>query len=535
MLLLLLACDAPKAPPLDDTAPVDTGDTALEGGDCTADLAPEASVVHTTAGAFRGAPGDAVTAWKGIPFAEPPTGDLRFRPPEPRACQQGLVDALDFGPVCPQRDYDSGAVSGQEDCLHLNIWAPEGAAGDTPVLFFVHGGGNVEGSSSAEDGGIYYYDGAALAARFNAVVVTTNYRLGALGFLAHPAIEAVDGANGNWGLQDQQLAMTWVRDNIGGFGGDPARVLLFGESAGALDTCAHLASPTSHGLFSAALMQSGGCVAIDEATAVATGEAHAVTVGCDDAEDVAACLRALPVETLAELSENPISEAGAPNVRGFAPVVDGVTLTGVPEDVLADGGGADVPLVVGSNSDETSQWTGNLTEEQYLALIEAYMGRAADSVLALYPLDAFDSPREAWIAITTDVSFTCPARRIAVAAASANTAPVYRYFFSKPPTGPSGAAYGAWHGLELTYVFQHIDDVVEATGYNAEPADYALEAGFGGAWRALAANGSPDAAELGVTWPTYDASIDPFLEFGEEISTGTGVRTERCDLWDLFQ
>ena len=528
MLLFLIACavDADKPDP-----GADTDIRALP--DCNADLPAADGVVHTTSGAFSGVATAGGSAWLGIPFAEPPVGDLRFRAPVPRACVPGVTPADAFGPACPQ--LEAGAAIGEEDCLQLNVWAPEDAAGDLPVLVWVHGGGNVIGSTSARSGDVAIYDGAALAERFGAVVVTTNYRLGALGFLAHEALGAESGAAGDsgaWGLRDQLLALGWVRDNIAAFGGNPGRVLLFGESAGAVDTCALVTSPLGAGLFDAALLQSGGCLATPLAEAEASGAAHATTLGCDTAVDIPACLRDLDVTALSGLSEDPIGAYGIPGQGGFGPVVDGVVLVQDPFDALVAGAQNDVPLVVGANSDETSQWVPTLTDAEYEALVRGSVGRYAADVLALYPLTDFDTPREAWVAVTTDATFVCPARQIARAAAESQTSPVYRYFFSNAPNGASGAAYGAWHGLEILFVFQQLDAIVASTGYRADAGDYAVESAMGAAWVALAATGSPDADALPAAWPAYDPATDPYLDFGDPLAVGAGLRTARCDLWD---
>ncbi len=221
-------------------------------------------VVATAEGPVRGVRGTGATAWLGVPYAAAPVGALRWRAPQPAPARAGVLEAAAAGPACPQIDRpllqpDAGGRKGEEDCLTLNVWAPNDVAGPAPVMVWIHGGGFIQGS-----GGEAIYDGARLAAGQGVVVVSLNYRLGALGFLVHPAFvgEHDDHPSaGNWGLLDQLAALRWVRANIGGFGGDPERVTIFGESAGGVSVCSLLASPLAAGLVAGAVMQSGSCEA----------------------------------------------------------------------------------------------------------------------------------------------------------------------------------------------------------------------------------------------------------------------------------
>ena len=534
-LLCGLACTPPKPTDLPDTADDSADDSATDSADdsaCGGDLSLAEGQARTDQGVLQGHRSGVTWAFLGVPFAAPPVGPLRFRPPEAPGCSDEVLDAADYAPLCVQRDED-GEISGEEDCLALNVWTPASlpaspTADALPVLFFIHGGANVMGGTSVEASGVPVYDGAALAERTGVVVVTAAYRLGALGFLAHPALTAEAGTSGNYGLRDQLAALQWVHDQIAAFGGDPSRVLVFGESAGAVNTCALLSSPAARGLMSAAAMESGACTQPTLAEREGEGEDKVALTDCASAEDVAACLRSLDADTLAALSDDVVSSYGVPSGGGFGPNVDGDLLPMDPMAALEAGARLEVPLIIGTNADETAQWVPTMTAEQYNSTIESVFGRLADRVLEVYPLSAYASPRWAWIALTTDAAFTCPARTIAAAAAA--TAPVYRYWFTKDPEGAAGVAYGAFHGLELTYVFQHLDAVADATGYTPSDADLEIEAAMGAAWSALAADGAPDAAR----WPELDPETDPYLELGSEISAGEGVRTEACDLWDAL-
>jgi para-nitrobenzyl esterase len=231
-------------------------------------IEPVDGLVPTEQGPVQGASTDGVWSWKGIPFATPPVGDLRFRPPQPPACRDATLPATSFGPRCPQVDLTNPFVlgtQGEEDCLTLNVWSPTPGASDDPkpVMVFIHGGGGVVGSASDELApGVPFYSGRHLAAR-GAVVVTLQYRLGAFGFLSLPELDAEAGAvgSGNNGHLDQIAALRWVRRNIGAFGGDPARVLLVGQSAGGVSACVLVASPVAADLFQRAAVHSGPCLA----------------------------------------------------------------------------------------------------------------------------------------------------------------------------------------------------------------------------------------------------------------------------------
>lgn len=491
--------------------------------------------VVVEAGTLEGVVEGAAMSYRGIPFAAPPVGQKRWAPPEQVSPWPGVRPAAQFAPPCPQRDA-AGAPTGDEDCLHLNVWTPVGAttASRLPVLFFIHGGGHVQGSAAEQlDDGTFLYDGGRLAADARAVVVTVQYRLGALGFLAHPSFAAASpwGTAGNYGTLDLIAALKWVKGNIARFGGDPRRVLVFGESAGAVETCMLLVSPLARGLFSAALMQSGGCPGTPDSRAAQFAEDFAQAAGCGGAGDVAACLRALPTLTL--LATLP-GEASVLNPgSGYGPHVDGVVIPERPMDLLAAGRHNRVPLVVGANRDETAPATLHvLTEAQYQAAVLAFAGGnhlLANRIQAAYPVADYASPRQAFTALTSDANFICPARRIARAALQGQAEPVYRYFFTHPPDNASTAvrALGAVHGMELFYVF----NVLHAQGYSPSPGELELAAFIGTSWRQLAATGDPSLAG-GPAWPRAAVATDPFMELTTPPAPGEGVRSRQCDFWD---
>jgi para-nitrobenzyl esterase len=364
----------------------------------------------------------------GIPFAAPPMGELRWRPPEPPAPWDTPLDATEFSSACPQiGSLTSPEDSTEEDCLYLNVWAPEPApAAPLPVMVWFHGGSNVTGSTADTipfvEPPTLFYNGRGLVEEAGVVVVTANYRLGVMGFFAHQAISAQNpsSTSGNQGLLDQRMALQWVRDNIEAFGGDPDNVTIFGESAGAFDVCFHVASPGSRGLFHRAISESGGCTTALPTRQVAEAQADvfAAAMGCGDAADVAACLRSVSVSDL--LTEAPVDgaqeelpggdlyEGGTPR-WDFGPIVDGSVLPEQPRALFAAGNVADVPYLLGSNSDEGTLFhvlqIPVSTDEEYLAALERRFGAPlAAQVAAEYPSSAYDSPQAALERVTGDAA-----------------------------------------------------------------------------------------------------------------------------------
>jgi para-nitrobenzyl esterase len=450
-----------------------------------------------------------------------------------------------FGPKCLQRERDRQGVMatvGDEDCLTLNVWSPVAGQDDAPrpVLVFIHGGGNIVGSASEEVApGAPLYDGAALAARGDAVVVTFQYRLGALGYLALDALseESGRGVSGNYGSQDQVAALKWVQRNIAAFGGDPSRVMVFGESAGSVNTCVMVASPLARGLFHAALMQSGTCPSLPLADAEAQGEEALALTGCGDAEDALACLRALPARELVESIPVTIGIGAALEGGGgqtYGPVVDGWLLPRAPWAMIEDGEHNQVPVVIGSNADEMASTGINpltiQTEAQYEQTLRALVGDvAAAQLLAAYPVEDYESPNDAFIQVTTDAIFTCPARTQVRILARGQEAPVYRYFFSRRPETPRNNGRAS-HGIELVYLFGAYDDIPL---YNPAPADVALAGEMMEYWLRFAATGDPN-GDGATAWPRFTAAADEHLLLDAPTSSAAGVRTSQCDLWDAL-
>ncbi len=487
----------------------------------TVEVGAPAGAVLTESGAVRGAAGTGFVAYRGIPFAAPPAGDLRWRPPAPLAPWTGARDATAFGPICPQLA-DAGVATGAEGCLFLNVWTPSAApASPLPVLFFIHGGGNAQGAGSWDT-----YDGSVFASRGRAVVVTTNYRLSSLGWLAQPFLSAENrrGSAGNYGLFDLLAALRWVKRNAAAVGGDPARVTIFGESAGAVNVCSLVASPLAKELFAGGLMESGGCNQKPIADFVTFGSTITANAGCAAAPDPAACMRGRNPEALLAAMPPDVSVV-SPTGQLWGPAVDGFALPESPEAALAHGTHNRVPFAVGANADETGSAAPPVaTEAEYRALVASQAGVLAPLVLAQYPASAYPTPRKAYVALTTDSRFVCPARRIARAAAAGGSAAVYRYFFSYP----ANRLYGAIHGVELPFVFGSFSAI---PGYTPDASARALSESMNAAWSRFAAAGDPNG--VGVpAWPRYDPARDATLVWDAPAFARDGIRTAACDFWD---
>ena len=493
---------------------------------CGADVVLATGQVRTTGGVLQGALAGTTTSYKGVPFAAPPVGELRYRPPRPPACREGVSQAVAYGPPCPQ--HKDGTLIGSEDCLYLNVWAPSAASAFArPVMVFIHGGGHQQGSTSQQlDNGTVLLDGQRLAEHASAVVVTVDYRLGPLGFLAHPALSAEGPEkSGNYGMLDQIESLRWVRDNIASFGGDPTRVMVFGESAGGVSTCRLLASPLAKGLFSSATIESGACVARTLAAAETQGTQVAQTVGCTDA----ACLRSVSVAALMATVPELEAETARQTYDG---VIDGYALLAAPLDVIEAGDHNHVPVIIGTNTEEQ----GNavplmMTQTQYEAAVAAFAQSVGapgltSVLLDLYPSTDYASPRAAMVALLSDTKFNCSARKALRALAAAQDEPVYQYSFAKVPDAATAVQklVGAFHGIELAYVFDAISGIAGAE-------DKAVIAAVASAWGAMASSGNPNAGGgLPVMWAPYELATEAHLRFGDTITTGDHYRTEQCEL-----
>ena len=495
-------------------------------------------IVRTDDGLVRGADVAGVDSFLGLPYAAPPTGNLRWRPPQPAAAWSGVRDATTFGPSCPQDTNPKanpflppGPIS--EDCLYLNVYTPAlgqdgNDQGGRPVLVWIHGGGLVQD-------GARNYDGTKLAAD-GIVVVTINYRLGALGFLAHPALASRPGGPaGNYGLMDQQAALRWVRDNIAQFGGDPENVTIAGQSAGGLSVLAQMVSPGARGLFQRAIVQSGTFALNQEplVTAEAAGETFATAVGCPD--QTAACLRNAPVSDL-------VSNFGV-EIPG---VVDGSVLTQPIGTALASGQFARVPVINGITHDEELLFVAGLsltvsqgTDVPLAAPLNSSANYPTDIAQALgvsparataianeYPLSAYPNPVVAFSLLVSDASFACPALQVDNWT-HARGVPAYAYQFNddNAPVNILGFSLGlATHGAELPYLFDQPNTPVVL-----DPDQQALAASMRTDWASFAGTGDPSSREL--PWPSFNGTrVLSLVPLQSQVTTDFAA-AHHCSFW----
>ncbi|MEO8703802.1 MAG: carboxylesterase family protein [Kofleriaceae bacterium] len=476
--------------------------------------------VTTDRGVVVGRATGGVREFLGIPFAAPPIAALRWQPPAPVAAWSVPRDATKRGFACTQPE-EGFHRDTSEDCLNLNVWVPDGATATLPVLFWIHGGAFYQGS-----GGDDLYDGALLAKRARVIVVTSNYRLGPLGFASHRALAAEHEREAlpAYGLLDQRAAMQWVQRNITAFGGDPTQVTLFGESAGAWSQCAHLVMQGSRGLFSRAIVQSGACsdaLYFTRETANAQGDELAAAVGCTGA-DVARCLRGKTADELASALTFKRGLLLPPGVW-WGPIVDGVELRQMPLAAIRAGEFARVPLIIGTTRDEGTLHTMRydaVTADELAGFVRGVFGDAAVApAIARY---ARATPKIALTDIVTEGIFACNSRRVARLVA-ARGVPVYLYQWTHALDGPPKVhALGPTHGVDLFFVFG-------TTSLEVGPstAELPLVELVQGAWGDFARTGDP-----GHRWPRYTADHDEHLILDLPSTIGAHLHQATCDFWD---
>ncbi|MEN3745938.1 carboxylesterase family protein [Sphingomonas sp. HF-S3] len=464
-----------------------------------ATLPAAAQEVPTDTGQVRGRADGAVTVFKGLPYAAPPTGALRWRRPQAPTRWNGVREAVTFGADCLQNMLPGMAGSGRpmsEDCLYLNIWMPKPVAGATlPVMVWIHGGGFVSGSSALPE-----TDGARLAGR-GVVLVSFNYRLGRLGFFAHPALSAErdGGPTGNWGLMDQIAALAWVRRNIAAFGGDPANVTIFGESSGGESVARLMASPEAKGLFAKAITASGGGRDTWPTLAQAEAKGSAFANGAD-----AAALRALPASAVL----GGITMMNKEEDRYSGPITDGAIVPANADQLFAAGKQVAIPYIVGGNDDELS-----FVPAAFLPMLNgpvlATLASGADAVKA-----AYGSPQAADRHVAGDVLFAEPALALATRHARSG-APTWLYRFGYVAAAKRKADAGAGHATDVIFQFDNLakDDPAPM------PDDLAAADLLARYWTNFAKTGDPNGAGLPV-WRPLDPASPETLSIG---IAGTGM------------
>jgi para-nitrobenzyl esterase len=503
-----------------------------------------APIVTVSGGQIRGSEiaGGGGAVFKGIPFAEPPVGELRWREPQPVKAWSRIRGAASFGAPCAQNAGGHVLEGSSEDCLYLNVWTPAWPPhASLPVMFWIHGGGNYAGATASAA-----FDGESLARR-GVVVVSAAYRLTAFGFFAHPELtrESKHHASGNYGLMDQIAALQWVRANIERFGGDPARVTLFGQSAGAVDATVLMTSPLASGLFQRVIAESGTVTRNPDAGTLAMtalGSVMAVKSGSisySDAPELAEAekngaelakalqapatdnlryLRGLPAADILKVVASPQKSIGPAN----GVVVDGWVLPRPPAEVFAKGREMRIPLLAGNNARER---TPNATKENVIAAISAMYGPLAPRALTLYrpqdPDPLYGDFAAQWV---VDTMYRCPVlAELSWHATTGN--PAWEYQFDRAAPGREGL--GAVHGAEVPYVFGTMD----STAAKYSEVDHNISGLIQQYWTNFAKTGNPNGSGL-EAWPAFEEPERKYLEFTADGSVaGTELRQPYCRLY----
>jgi para-nitrobenzyl esterase len=479
-----------------------------------------------------------VREFKGIPFAVAPVGQRRFAAPESAGAWTGTLDATRYRSACPQVSrFGLTDASDDEDCLYLNVTVPAPAHGSLkkrPVMVWIHGGAYVGGSSN-----LYPLD--YLARTGDLIVVSINYRLGALGFMAHPAFAPAH--NGDLGLEDQREALRWVKRNIAAFGGDAGNVTLAGESAGAASVCMQLiAADESRGLFNKAIIQSVACPVhlLTVAEAGRLGEQFASLVHCTDPAALVACLRSKPVREILDAQV----AVGGTNARAFTPSVGSISVPRQGADAFSTGRFLRVPMINGGNRDEMRLYVAYavaagqaVTNDTYAALLSAMYGAAAPDVLAEYPAANFPSVPSALGTVESDFlpgGALNNCLYLEMAAQASRYVPVYEYEFADrhapPEMDDPGFEMGAVHAAELPYFFPHISHNSKINGPDLDPDSEPLSHAMVAYWSSFARTGQPTAVGLPV-WPRYAGATDVMRFEPGAMHAFDAAASHHCSFW----
>jgi para-nitrobenzyl esterase len=481
--------------------------------------------VRVEGGLISGTTEDGGRAYKGIPYAAPPVGDLRWKPPQPVVAWTGVRSSDTIGAACPHLARAAAGFLAEvtepkrEDCLFLNVWTAARPGDRRPVMVWYHGGGWRSGS-----GTLYTPNGAPLAKK-GVVLVTVNYRLGPLGFLAHPELtaESPHHSSGNYGFLDQIAALQWVRQNIAAFGGDPGRVTIFGESAGSWTVSVLMASPLAKGLFHRAIGESGGRFARQPhltedrdgvQSAERNGIAFAKAAGADSIKE----LRAIPADTLLKVPGYRTEET-----------IDGWVLPREVRATFADGQYNAVPLIVGSNADESVGAPPPVTVEAYRKRVETEYGARVNDYYAVYPVDKESDLRNAQ-RVGGHRTFNLPMRTWARLATAAGRSKTFMYYFSHVPPHPAKDQLGAYHTGEIPYVF---NDLGQHT-WAFQPHDYRLADLMSSYWVQFATSGDPNGGRR-PQWVPFDLRNEPYLEFGDTVAVRHHLLKPQLDFIEQVQ
>jgi para-nitrobenzyl esterase len=493
-------------------------------------------IVRVEGGSIRGVSAGGVRSYKGIPYAAPPTGELRWKAPQPVIAWNGVREANGFGPECPQAPYPAGSMYASapqkqsEDCLYLNVWTAAKAGEKRPVMVWIHGGALTRGSGANRT-----YDGTALAKK-GVVLVTLNYRLGPLGYLAHPELsaESPHHSSGNYGVLDQIAALRWVRKNIAAFGGDTSRVTIFGESAGSWSVNVLVASPLARGLFHRAIGESGATfnratwLKEDKGGLTSAEKVGAAFARAAKADSIKA-LRELPAEKIVEIFTND------PEGRKFRtqPNVDGWVLPDEVGNLFAARRHNDVPILIGSNANEMTTLTTPAmvpkTLDDLHKRVASQYGEMSREFDAVYPARSDAEAGSAFLDSLRDTTFTLGMRTWARMTGKGRSK-AYLYYFSRVPPNPNSKSLGAYHAAEIAYVFNNLNRANTAL----QESDDKLAEQMSNYWVNFAASGDPNGKGL-PKWPPYNLEQEPYLNFGETVQTGNHLLKAQLDFLEQFQ
>lgn len=487
----------------------------------------QTSALQILSGPITGSERDGVYSYKGIPYAQPPVGNLRWQAPQPVKPWTETRTMTAYSPICPQGEDPLNTreltEKQSEDCLYLNVWTPKKRV-NAPVMVWIHGGGFVNGSGSKA-----IYDGTNLAKQ-GVVLVTINYRLGPFGFFCHPQLaeESAQLTSGNYGLQDQIAALQWVQSNIAIFGGDPKNVTIFGESAGAVSVYCLLASPLARGLFARAIAHSGAVPEIrrsaKQAEAFCQGQVKQIGI-----TEWADALPELRKKTTADIQKLYGGIGAMPGSSTDLLCVDGYVFTEKPSTTFAAGRQAPVPLIAGSNADEGTLFSRKGSPQSlsaYKLTLSNYLPNDVEEIFNHYPATTNEEAKRAYADLLGDISFTVTTRRAARWHAKANF-PTYRYFFTRATAIANRMELRAFHGCEIPYAFNNINGFI----YTAD--DRQLAAAMSALWVNFARG---DKLENSITtpWNMYDPLRDNALVFDTTIVEKTGIRAEKLALLDAI-
>jgi para-nitrobenzyl esterase len=490
--------------------------------------------------------GNGIARYLGLPYAQPPIGDLRWRAPQKPTPWPGVRQATQFGASCPQTGDMFGPASVQEDCLTLNVYAPQTQTQQArPVLVYVHGGGFWSGSGA-------HYDASEMAQKTDAVIVTINYRLGVFGFLTTSGLTAEAKAV-NFGLQDQYMALAWVKRNIAAFGGDPGNVTLAGQSAGAASVCMAMTSPKAKGLFHRGIMHSATCAmgTTSMSKALARGKEIVSKVGCAEGPGQMSCLRSKPVADLLAAAQI-TSPAQAISDSFWPATVDGETIPATTLSALSKGAFTRVPVLMGSTQDEGKGLIGwgfhgafgrEVTQAEYESAMKNFAGAFGGKVVtSLYTASKYGSVSRALAAAITDVAVACPTQT--AASAMAKHSPVYAFEFADKNAPqffqdafmPEG--WGAYHAGDLLYMFQTPVSGLKFPGLN--PGQLALSDQMLQYWHNFMRTGNPNQGVINVAakWPRYSGSNSVVQSLKPEgiapLGDGQYASAHKCSLWSSY-